>query len=65
MRKEVLDAMELAHKARSLLRKGAISLDEAKRMCKTYIDLVNEGGKRMSKEYGNSFKPVSATGFLR
>lgn len=57
--------MEKAHEARNMLRVGKISLDEAKRRVKPYIDLVNDGGKRLSREYGNTFKPVSATSFLR
>lgn len=65
MRKEVLDALEKAHEARHLLRRGKISLEEAKSRCEPYIKMVNEGGKRLSKEYGNSYKPVSVTSFLR
>jgi hypothetical protein len=65
MKPEVKKAMAAAQEARHKLRIGAISLDEAKIRVKPYIDMVNEGGKRLSKEYGNSFRPVSATGFLR
>jgi hypothetical protein len=65
MKKEVQIAMDAAHEARALLRVGKITMEDAKRRCKPYIDLVNVGGKRLSKEYGNSYKPVTATGFLR
>ena len=57
--------MEEAHEARAELRMGQITLEEAKLRCKPYMDLVNEGAKRMCKQYGNPFRPVSATGFLR
>jgi hypothetical protein len=65
MRKEVQEAMDKAHEARAMLRTGKISLEQAKELVAPYIQMVNEGGKRMSKEYGNSFRPVTATGFLR
>lgn len=65
MKEEVRKAMYEAQEARGLLRIGKITMEEAKARCKPYMDLVNEGGKRLSKEYGNPFKPVSATGFLR
>jgi hypothetical protein len=65
MKTEVRNASDKAHEARALLRVGKITLDEAKRRCEPYIDLVNEGGRRLSKQYGNSFRKVTATGFLR
>ncbi len=58
-------AMNTAHEARGLFRKGQISHEEAKRLIQPYLDLVNEGGKKMSKKYGNSFRAVTITGFLR
>ncbi len=58
-------AMNAAHDARALFRKGDISHEEAKRLIQPYLTMVNEGGKKMSKKFGNSFRPVTLTGFLR
>lgn len=65
MKEEVRLAREKAEEAKNLLRYGRISMDEAKRRCEPYIRLVNEGGKRLAKEFGNPFRAVTATGFLR
>lgn len=65
MKEEVRIAREQAEEAKNLLRHGKIGMDKAKVLVQPYIDLVNEGGKRLAKEFGNTFKPVSATGFLR
>lgn len=65
MKAEVAEAMQKAHEARSMLRVGQITFDEAKLRVQPYIDLVNEGAKKMSKQYGNPFRKVSVTGFLR
>lgn len=65
MNTEVQKLRYEAEQARGLLRFGRITLEEAKRRCKPYIDVVNEGGKNMSREFGNPFRPVSVTGFLR
>ena len=65
MNEEVRKAREAAEAAKNQLRYGAISLDEAKRRVAPYIKLVNEGGKRLSKQYKNPFRKVSDTGFLR
>lgn len=62
---EVQAAKEKAEEARYLLKIGGISLVEAKFRCKEYIDMVNEGAKRLSKEYGNTYRPVSVSSFLR
>lgn len=65
MKEEVRLAREKAEEAKNLLRYGKISMDEAKRRVEPYIRMVNEGGKRLAKEFGNPFRAVSATGFLR
>lgn len=65
MKDEVRKAMEIAQEARGLFRFGKISEAEAKRRIQPYLDMVNEGGKRMAKEYGNTFRKVTITGFLR
>lgn len=65
MTPEVQKEWIVALEAKRQLRVGTISLDEAKRRCARYIELVNEGGRRLSKVYGNSYKAVSVTGFLR
>lgn len=65
MKEEVRLAREKAEEAKNLLRYGKIGMDEAKLRCKEYIDLVNEGGRRLAKEFGNPFRAVTATGFLR
>ncbi len=65
MKKEVEKAMNEAHHARELFRVGILSHEEAKRKIQPYLDLVNEGGKRLSKKFKNKFHPVTLTGFLR
>lgn len=65
MSPEVKAAKERAEKARYMLKIGAIDLDEAKAACQPYIDMVNEGARRMSKQFGNPFRSVTTTGFLR
>ena len=54
-----------AQEARGLLRAGKISHAEAKKLCQPYIDVVNEGAKRISKEYGGKVKKVHMASFHR
>lgn len=65
MKEEVRKAREAAEAAKNQLRYGAISMDEAKKRVAPYIRLVNAGGKRLSKQYGNPHRNVTDTGFLR
>lgn len=65
MKPEVEKAWMIALDARHKLRIGQISLEEAKVICQPYINMVNAGAKKMSKEYGNPYKQVSVTSFLR
>lgn len=65
MKASVVKAKWDAETARAMLRVGKISMEEAKRRCRPYIELVNEGAKKMSKQYGNTFRAVTLTGFLR
>lgn len=57
--------MNTAHLAKAKLRVGAITYDEAKKQVQPYIDAVNEGAKRIAKEFGGSYRKVTVTGFLR
>lgn len=65
MKKEVEDAMNKAHEARAKFKVGKITHEQAAAQIQPYLDLVNEGGKIMSKQFGNSFRKVTMTGFLR
>ncbi len=58
-------AMNTAHEARGLFRKGQISHAEASKLIQPYLSLVNEGAKKLSAQYGNPFRKVTLTGFLR
>ncbi len=65
MKKNVEKAMNEAHHARELFRVGVITHTEAAAKIQPYLDLCNEGGKRLSKKFKSSFRPITLTGFLR
>ncbi len=65
MKPAVEKAMNEAHHARTLFRVGVISHEQAKAKIQPYLNLVNEGGKKLAKKFKNNFKPVTLTGFLR
>ncbi len=65
MKPHVEKAMNEAHHARELFRVGVISHEQASAKIQPYLDLVNEGGKKLSKKFKNKFHPVTLTGFLR
>lgn len=54
-----------AEQARTLLRIGEIDFDEAKKLVKPYIDLVNSKSKEIAKKYNQKPRLVSVSGFLR
>lgn len=65
MKPEIKKIRDIAIAARSALRIGAISMDEAKRQAKPYIDAANKRAKEMAREFKITFRPISMTGFLR
>lgn len=54
-----------AEQARTLLRIGEIDFDEAKKLVKPYIDLINSKSKEIAKKYNQKPRLVSVSGFLR
>lgn len=65
MTTETQELMAAAHDARMRMRLGQMDQDTARAIIKKYIDHVNEGGRKIAKEYGGTFRPVSVAGFLR
>jgi hypothetical protein len=48
-----------------MLRIGEIDFDEAKKLVKPYIELVNSKSKEIAKKYNQKPRLVSVSGFLR
>jgi hypothetical protein len=65
MTPEVEQAMNKAHEARAKFKVGKITHEEAAEQIIPYLNLVNNGGRKMSKKFGNPYRPVTLTGFLR
>ena len=65
MKIETATLLQEAEEARAKLNAGVIDYDKALLLCQPYIDEVNKVAKKRSREYGVTFKTVTARGFLR
>lgn len=65
MTQETQNLLQNAQEAKAKLQVGAMTYDEAKSICKAYIDHVNVKGKEIAKAYGRRFTPASLTAFMR
>lgn len=59
------EALAQARYVASLVRIGATSYDEAKRICEPLLTLVNSEGKKIANRYNRRYTPITFTGLAR
>lgn len=64
-KEQILIAKEKAELAKMNFKHGFITLEEAKKTVKTYIDMVNTKSKEIAKKYNQKPKLVTVASFMR
>lgn len=65
MREEVKQLKGMAEKARTMLKIGEISYEEAKKLADPYIKAVNAKSVEIAKKYNQKPRKVTVSAFLR